>query len=182
MTLTDIDWKKERAKLEGTSPEVLAEQLMKANKRVEVAKAQVIGLGAKQLKGLYGELDLVERVAFALNDAHEAAQAIQSVPLDPGGHHTPHPNDRAIPGSSTRRVRYQREKLERAIEDALDTWEQVKENDFITPPKNKAPRVRCRKRDCVKYDRRVPAWDFTGAANEFCAGCGDRLPKPEEAA
>ena len=170
------------SKADGVSPEVLRFQLMKANQRIEVAAAQLAALKARDVKSDPADLDLLERVAFALLQAQQACQAIQSVPFDPGGHHTPHPNDRAIPGSATRRARYQRDKLERALEDALDQWDQVRENDFMAPSKNRAPKVRCRRRDCSRYDLRTAAWDFRGVANEFCSGCGERLPVPEEAA
>lgn len=167
---------------DGVSPEVLRQQLMNANTRLEVVSAQCAALGAKQIKSDVADLDILERIAFALRQANEACRAVQSVPFDPAGHHTPHPNDRAIPGSATRRARYQRDKLERHLEAALDSWEQAKENDFASPSKGSVPKVRCRRRDCGRYDRRVPAWGHDGSANEFCAGCGERLPAPEEAA
>jgi hypothetical protein len=167
---------------DGVSAEVLRQQLMNANTRLEVVSAQCAALGAKTIKSDVADLDILERVALALRQAAEACRAVQSVPFDPAGHHTPHPNDRAMPGSATRRARYQRDRLERHLEDALDSWEQAKENDFATPSRAKVPKVRCRRRDCSKYDRRVPAWDVNGKGNEFCSGCGERLPAPEEAA
>lgn len=170
------------AKSDGVSAEVLRQQLMNTNSRLEVVSAQCAALGAKTIKDDVADLDILERVAFAFRQAVEACRAVQSVPFDPAGHHTPHPNDRAIPGSATRRARYQRDRLERHLEDALDGWEQARENDFMPVSKAKAPRVRCRKRACPKHDKWVPAWDPSGIGNEFCAGCGDRLPAPEEAA
>ena len=167
---------------DGASPQVLRLQLEKANNRVEVAGAQLAALGAKRIKADHADLNLLERIAFALAQAQEACQAIQSVPFDPAGHHTPHPNDRAMPGAATKRVRYQRAKLERALEAALDSWEQVKENDFFAPSKNKAPSVRCRTRNCPRENHRKPAWEFDGTPNEFCSKCGNKYPPPEEAA
>lgn len=165
---------------EGVSPEVLRFQLMKANQRLGVLEAQLASYGG-EIKSDPSEMSLSERVAWAIRAATEAAVAVQSVPFDPSGHHTPHPNDRAIPGSATRRARYQRDKLVRAIEQALDHWESSRDGDF-SPIRANVPKVRCRRRDCAKYDKRVPAWDHNGVANEFCGGCGNRLPVPEEAA
>ena len=170
------------ARSDGVSAEVLRQQLMNTNSRLEVVSAQCAALGAKTIKSDVADLDILERVAFALGQAVEACRAVQSVPFDPAGHHTPHPNDRAQPGSATRRARYQRDRLEDALERALTSWEDARENDFQTPSKAKVPKVRCRRRDCSRYDKRVPAWGHDGSANEFCAGCGDRLPAPEEAA
>lgn len=167
---------------DGTSPEVLRKQLMGANQRIEVLTAQLHALGATKAKQDPADLNLLERIAWALASAAEASRAVQSVPFDPTGHHTPHPNDRAIPGSSTRAARYQKQKLESALSDALEAWEQARENDFVAPSKARVPKSRCRRRDCPKTGVRVPAWDLNGKPNEYCAGCGDRLPAPEEAA
>lgn len=165
---------------DGVSAEVLRTQLMKANTRIEVLGAQLAALRAKTIKEDPADLTLLERVAWALASAAEAARAVQSVPFDPAGHHTPHPNDRAIPGSATRAARYQKDKLERGIEQALNAWETARENDF-RPKRKKVPMVRCRVRGCPKADRWVYAWDDRdGKANEFCSGCGSRLPTPEE--
>lgn len=146
------------------------------------AQIRALGGSPKKPDDPFDSLSLLERVALTLARADETCSALQSVPFDPAGHHTPHPNDRAMPGSSSRRARYQREKLERHLEDALDAWEEAKDNDFVAPSKARVPKVRCRRRDCSKYDRRVPAWDVNGKGNEFCSGCGERLPAPEEAA
>ena len=172
------------SKADGVSPEVLRQQLMNANTRLEVVSAQCAAFGAKTIKSDVADLDILERVALALRQAAEACRAVQSVPFDPAGHHTPHPNDRAMPGSATRRARYQRERLERHLEDALDSWEQAKENDFMSPSKRRAPRVTCItvSPDGDTCNRRYPAWDGSGRPNEFCTGCGARLPVAVEAA
>ena len=174
---------------DGPSAATLHRQLMNANQRLEVIGAQLAALKAKHIKDDPADLNLLERVAWALAAASQASRAIQSVPFDPTGHHTPHPNDRAIPGAATRRARYQREKLERHLEDALDQWEMAKDNDFMSPSKRRAPRVTCVNKILEQPDgppslcgRRYPAWDPAGRPNEFCTGCGARLPVPVEAA
>ena len=175
------DWKRERAKMEGVSPQILADQLMKANKRIEVLGAQLVSLKADKLKDDHTQLNVLERVAYALREASHAAVAQQSVPLDPAGHHTPHPNDRAEPGGATKRVRRARTKLENALDDAVRDWDEAKERDFLPVRPGEqgyVPRVRCGKRGCSHYDVPVPAWDRRGRAKEFCTGCSQRLPQP----
>lgn len=171
------------AKADGVSPEVLRLQLMKANQRVEVAGAQLAALKAARIKDDPSQLNLLERVAWALCAAQAASQAVQSVAFDPTGHHIPHPNDRALPGSSTKRARKAWAKLERSLEMALDEWEEARERDFMgVKPGDQGyiPRVRCGKRGCSHYDVPVPAWDRRGRAKEFCTGCSERMPAPVE--
>ena len=175
-----VDWKSERLKPEGPSAKVLYDQLMNKIKEIEVVRAQLVAMKAKRVKDDHAELNLLERVAYALMEAAQAAQAQQSVPLDPAGHHSPHPDDRAIPGSSTKAARRARYSLESGLEQVLDRWETSKAADFH-PTSTKGPSTRCRKRACPKYGKRVAAWDHRGT-NEFCTGCGDRLPAPEAAA
>ena len=167
---------------DGISPEVLRQQLQLANTRIQVLVAQLDALKAESIKSDPADLNLLERVAWALRDASDASTALQSMVMDPTGFHAVHLHDRGLPGGATKRARYQRGKLERAIENALDAWEQVKENDFFAVSKNQPPRVRCRTRSCPREGRRVPAWEFDGTPNEFCSKCGHRYPPPEEAA
>lgn len=179
--MTTLDWKKERGKLDAISAPVLADQLMKANKRLEVVSAQCAALGAKTIKSDQAHMNLLERIAWTLRSASEAAQALQSVPFDPAGHHTPHPDDRALPGSSTKQARRAWLKLERALDDALTDWEDARERDFIplrSGDKGYIPKVRCGNRACPAYDERVPAWNHRGRAHEFCTACTHRLPPP----
>lgn len=168
----------------GINPTALKKQIEDLRDRNEWLSAQIRALGGSPKKpdDPFDSLTVLERVAFTLARADETCSALQPVAFDPTGHHTPHPDDRAIVGSATRRARYQRDKLERHLENALDAWEEAKDNEFLTLSKHKTPKVRCRRRDCAKYDRRVPAWDVNGKGNEFCSGCGERLPAPEEAA
>lgn len=179
--MTALDWKKERGKLDGISPPVLADQLMKANKRLEVVSAQCAALGAKTIKADQAQMNLLERVAWTLRSASESCQALQSVPLDPAGHHTPHPDDRALPGSTTKMARRAWSKLERALDEALDEWEESRERDFVplkSGDKGYIPKVRCSNRKCDRYDERVPAWNHRGRPAEYCTGCSERLPAP----
>lgn len=177
------EWKRDRSRMDGWSPQTLADQLMKANKRIEALGAQLVALKAGKLKDDHTDLNVLERVAYALMEAAQASAAQQSVPLDPAGHHTPHPNDRAEPGGATKRVRRAWLKLERALEDAVRDWEESKERDFLPlrpGEQGYIPRVRCGKRGCSHYDVPVPAWDRRGRANEFCTGCSQRLPAPTQ--
>ena len=164
------------ARSDGVSAEVLRLQLMKANQRVEVAGAQLAALGAKRVKDDPADLNLLERIAWALISADEACKAVQSVPFDPAGHHTPHPNDRAIPGNSTAAARRARHVLETGFEQVLERWEASKAADFH-PTSTRGPSVRCGNRECGAYGKRIPAWDHRGT-NEFCSRCGRRLPAP----
>lgn len=166
------------------NPTVVKDLIGKLRDRNEWLAAQVRALGGnpKQPDDPFDSLTVLERVALTLAQADEACQALRSVPLDPGGHHTPHPNDRGMPGSATRAARYRRDKLVASLELAVDSWENAKQHDFHPPAQGQAPKVRCRRRDCVRYGRRVAAWDVRGVPNEFCSGCGERLPAPEEAA
>lgn len=167
------------ARADGASPEVLRRQLEKANQRVEVVAAQCAALGAKRIKADPADLNLLERIAWALFAADEASQALQSPPLDPTGHHTPHPNDRAMPGAATKAARRARWTLESDLERALVKFEGSKEADFH-PTSTRGPMVRCGNRDCDKRGKRVPAWDHQGT-NEYCGRCGVRLPAPADA-
>ena len=168
----------------GMSPSVVLKQMKELRDRNDWLSAQVRALGGnpKQPEDPFDSLSILERVALTLALADQACQALHSVPLDPGGHHTPHPNDRGIPGSATRAARYRRNKLVDSLELAVASWENAKQHDFHPPAQDRAPSVRCRRRDCARYGRRTPAWDVRGVPNEFCSGCGERLPVPEEAA
>lgn len=168
--------------LGGLSPESLRTQLSNLRDHAAILTAQVRALGGtpKNANDPFDSLTVLERVALTLALADEAASAVQSVPFDPAGHHTPHPNDRAIPGSSTRAARYRRDKLVRTIESAVAAWEGSKHNDF-RPIRKQAPMTRCRNEgNCKRANRWVEAWDDKGGANEFCTGCGHRLPPPND--
>ena len=170
--------------LGGLSPESLRTQLSNLRDHAAVLTAQVRALGGKpkNVNDPFDSLSILERVARTLALADEACEALRSPPLDPGGHHTPHPHDRGLPGSATRAARYRRNKLVDSLELAVASWENAKQHDFHPPAQDRAPSVRCRRRDCARYGRRTPAWDVRGVPNEFCSGCGERLPVPEEAA
>lgn len=168
--------------LGGLSPESLRTQLANLRDHAAILSAQVRALGGKPKRpdDPFDSLSTVERVALTLAMADEAASAMRSGPLDPAGHHTPHPNDRAIPGTSTRAARYRRDKLVRSIESACSSWEGSKHNDF-RPIRKTAPMTRCRNEgNCDRANRWVEVWDEKGKPNEFCSGCGHRLPAPDD--
>lgn len=164
------------------TPKTLATQLQKANAHVSKLAAQVRALGGEPIgfDSPFDALSLLEQVALTFAEAAEAAQAAQSIPLDPTGHHIPHPNDRAAPGGSTARVRRAIRRMENAIQEALNEFDEKKERNFLSlkpGEKGYVPRVRCGTRGCKRYDEKVPAWDSKGA-NEFCRSCGARFSSP----
>ena len=168
---------------EGLSAEALRRQAMNANAENEVLRSQVDALRSfikVRLNSDEEQLALLERVAYALRSAREASRAIQSVPLDPTGHHTPHPNDRGVVGAPTRAARYQAQKLEKGLLRVVDSWHSARDNGFRSTRTHR-PMTRCRNEGhCWKANRWVEAWDERGGASEFCNGCGHRLPPPDD--
>ena len=160
------------------------QQLQKALDRNAILEAQVRARGGKpkSADASFDSLSLPEMVAHALAIGHEASKPLQSVTIDPTGYHYLHPTDRAIPGSYTSAPRRHLRKLERAIEDALARFDDAKEHDWHPPVKARPQRSRCGKRDCSWYGIWVDLWDDRGRAAEFCRGCANLLPVPQQEA